>query len=244
MTTIETVCTNPGNIQPISTSNESEPNRFSSLTDRSISIKDFAYSSDNPMHYGVYEEFDEDDSKDNPIDELEDKNIVFTFKKDNESGKLKPTNEYIRPKDTKESSITASATGSEEENLTHAVALYPFEPENENELRLTTDQIIIISYEYGDGWLVAYDPFTGETGLVPSGYVQIVGRDVEFAEEVLDEEEIAQATRYLPGVLNVEQQDQEDEDQSKSVLKKEPKAPDTHQKDDSDISVSLSHLKL
>ncbi|KAH3686065.1 hypothetical protein WICPIJ_002958, partial [Wickerhamomyces pijperi] len=73
-----------------------------------------------------------------------------------------------------------------------AVALYPFEPENENELELKQDQIIFINYEYGEGWLVAQEPETGKTGLVPSEYVRI-----------LDDEELEsqEAKPFLPEIL-------------------------------------------
>ena len=48
-----------------------------------------------------------------------------------------------------------------------AVALFDFIPENENEAPLKEGQVIWVSYRHGQGWLVAEDPRTGETGLVP-----------------------------------------------------------------------------
>lgn len=59
-----------------------------------------------------------------------------------------------------------------------SLALYAFEPENPNELRLHEGQIILVSYRHGQGWLVAEDPATGEQGLVPEEYVRLV-RDIE-----------------------------------------------------------------
>lgn len=59
-----------------------------------------------------------------------------------------------------------------------SLALYAFEPENTNELRLYEGQIILVSYRHGQGWLVAEDPATGEQGLVPEEYVRLV-RDIE-----------------------------------------------------------------
>ncbi|KAK6430297.1 HOG (high osmolarity glycerol) pathway protein [Oleoguttula sp. CCFEE 5521] len=59
-----------------------------------------------------------------------------------------------------------------------SLALYAFEPENPNELRLKEGQIILVSYRHGQGWLVAEDPSTGEQGLVPEEYVRLV-REIE-----------------------------------------------------------------
>ncbi|KAF2720872.1 hypothetical protein K431DRAFT_205058, partial [Polychaeton citri CBS 116435] len=55
-----------------------------------------------------------------------------------------------------------------------SIALYDFEPENANELRLREGQEIMVSYRHGQGWLVAEDPTTGEQGLVPEEYVRLV----------------------------------------------------------------------
>lgn len=55
-----------------------------------------------------------------------------------------------------------------------SLALYSFEPENPNELRLQEGQIILVSYRHGQGWLVAEDPRTGEQGLVPEEYVRLL----------------------------------------------------------------------
>ncbi|KAF2822063.1 hypothetical protein CC86DRAFT_247593, partial [Ophiobolus disseminans] len=52
-----------------------------------------------------------------------------------------------------------------------AVVLFDFARENDNELPLVKGQIVLISYRHDQGWLVAQDPKTGESGLVPEGYV-------------------------------------------------------------------------
>jgi len=59
-----------------------------------------------------------------------------------------------------------------------AVALFDFERENENELPLVEGQIIWVSYRHGQGWLVAEDPKTQESGLVPEEYVRLL-RDIQ-----------------------------------------------------------------
>lgn len=55
-----------------------------------------------------------------------------------------------------------------------AVALFDFVPENDNEAPLRVGQVIWVSYRHGQGWLVAEDPTTGETGLVPEEYVRML----------------------------------------------------------------------
>lgn len=55
-----------------------------------------------------------------------------------------------------------------------SLALYSFEPENSNELRLVEGQEIMVSYRHGQGWLVASDPRSGEQGLVPEAYVRLI----------------------------------------------------------------------
>ncbi|KXS93391.1 hypothetical protein AC579_1287 [Pseudocercospora musae] len=74
--------------------------------------------------------------------------------------------------------------GPEDEELFagKSLALYGFEPENENELRLMEGQIIMVSYRHGQGWLVAENPETGEQGLVPEQYVRLL-RDIEGWDE-------------------------------------------------------------
>lgn len=69
-------------------------------------------------------------------------------------------------------------TSPDEEMHGKAVALFDFERENENELPLVEGQIIWVSYRHGQGWLVAMDPKTQESGLVPEEYVRLL-RDIE-----------------------------------------------------------------
>lgn len=62
-----------------------------------------------------------------------------------------------------------------------SLALYGFEPENENELRLTEGEVIMVSYRHGQGWLVA-EKANGDQGLVPEAYVRLL-RDIEGWDE-------------------------------------------------------------
>lgn len=66
----------------------------------------------------------------------------------------------------------------DEEMHGKAVALYDFQRENENELPLVEGQVLWVSYRHGQGWLVAQDPKSGESGLVPEEYVRLV-RDIQ-----------------------------------------------------------------
>ncbi|TGZ80670.1 hypothetical protein EX30DRAFT_396126 [Ascodesmis nigricans] len=66
----------------------------------------------------------------------------------------------------------------EEEMHGKAVALFDFVQENENELPLVEGQVVWISFRHGMGWLVAEDPKTGESGLVPEEYVRLL-RDMQ-----------------------------------------------------------------
>lgn len=69
-------------------------------------------------------------------------------------------------------------TSPDEEMHGKAVALFDFVRENENELPLVEGQIVWVSYRHGQGWLVAEDPKTQESGLVPEEYVRLL-RDIE-----------------------------------------------------------------
>lgn len=66
----------------------------------------------------------------------------------------------------------------DEEMHGKAVALFDFTREHENELPLAEGQVIFVSYRHGQGWLVAEDPRSGESGLVPEEFVRLV-RDIE-----------------------------------------------------------------
>lgn len=66
----------------------------------------------------------------------------------------------------------------DEEMHGKAVALFDFTREHENELPLTEGQVIYVSYRQSQGWLVAEDPKTGESGLVPEEFVRLL-RDIE-----------------------------------------------------------------
>lgn len=93
----------------------------------------------------------------------------------------------------------------DEEMHGKAVALFDFTREHENELPLTEGQVIFVSYRHGQGWLVAEDPRTGESGLVPEEFVRLL-RDIEGGltslngePDLEDEDEGHQHTNHDPG---------------------------------------------
>ncbi|BFZ64738.1 HOG (high osmolarity glycerol) pathway protein [Saitoella coloradoensis] len=67
------------------------------------------------------------------------------------------------------------ASHEDEEVHGRAIALFDFMPEHENEVALREGQLVWVSYRHGQGWLVAEDPATGESGLIPEDYVQLIG---------------------------------------------------------------------
>lgn len=75
----------------------------------------------------------------------------------------------------------------DEEMHGKAVALFDFAREHENELPLVEGQVIFVSYRHGEGWLVAEDPKSGESGLVPEEFVRLL-RDIEGGLTSLNEE--------------------------------------------------------
>lgn len=86
--------------------------------------------------------------------------------------------------DVQHSSPQRESLGPEDEELFAgpSLALYDFEPENDNELRIREREIIMVSYRHGLGWLVAENE-KGERGLVPEEYVRLLS-DMEEWEGV------------------------------------------------------------
>jgi hypothetical protein len=86
--------------------------------------------------------------------------------------------DYEHPSSRYSRQYTFSIASPDEEMHGKAVALYDFARENDNELPLVEGQVILVSYRHGQGWLVAQDPKSGESGLVPEEYVRLL-RDIE-----------------------------------------------------------------
>lgn len=87
-----------------------------------------------------------------------------------------------------------------------AIALFDFVPENDNEVGLREGQVIWVSYRHGQGWLVAEDPESGENGLVPEAYVDVLPDPLVAG----DDEDLPK--RFLPEIFNnLGSRDSEDE---------------------------------
>ncbi len=104
-----------------------------------------------------------------------------------------------------------------------SLALYSFEPENSNELRLDEGQEIMVSYRHGQGWLVASDPLTGEQGLVPEAYVRLIADmpnyDPEKGEFVdFDEFDDGEPSGDIPLDREAEEWSNENSAHAKAVL--------------------------
>ncbi|AWU75537.1 uncharacterized protein C5L36_0B07850 [Pichia kudriavzevii] len=221
-----------------------EDSQLSKIIDIRVtpSIKDFAYDISDPRHFGIYDNDDSDDGDDNDDDrsndEYDDVDDDYILQQGHSEGIYSKEN-LENYSDLKSEGNALFLDGSRQYGLErdqqrndhttneilHAIALYPFVPENSNELPLVPDQVLIINYECGDGWLVAHDPQTGQTGLVPSEYIQMVGEAPagsfddqdnyepieDPSEEQLDElsptyqsfvDDIKDARRFMPEILN------------------------------------------
>lgn len=173
-----------------------------------ISVKDFAYEEDEDLHYGVinYSQYltDEDINYDennehNEHDENDIRNSIINIPKnyyfeDGPPWKEDPDLKTPMIKDDSKNQFEFSIASSDEIHG-KAIALFDFIPENDNEVGLKEGQIIWISYRHGQGWLVAEDSKTRETGLVPEEYVQLVNNDIE---DYIEDE----PRRFLPDIIN------------------------------------------
>ncbi|KAK9474683.1 uncharacterized protein V1510DRAFT_411679 [Dipodascopsis tothii] len=137
--------------------------------------RDYAYPSSHPLHMGPLQELSEDE-----YDSDEDSPLVLGQDARSEGPPFVEDPSLMSPV------ITTTSHGDKEYQFSiassdeihgRAVALFDFEPENDNEVPLKEGQHIWISYRHGLGWLVAQDPTTGESGLVPEEYVEIVHQE-------------------------------------------------------------------
>ncbi|CAI4058328.1 hypothetical protein SKDZ_04G3750 [Saccharomyces kudriavzevii ZP591] len=133
-----------------------------------ISIKDYAYEDSNPLHYGY-------------------------FDGDNEEYEMVSDSSNTDDEYNKRQSITLPDDYIVNQR---AVALYDFEPENDNELKLTEGDIVFISYKHGQGWLVAENESRSKTGLVPEEFVSYIQ-----PEDGVEEQEDTARPFYLTHLI-------------------------------------------
>ncbi|KAF3985761.1 hypothetical protein FT663_05169 [Candidozyma haemuli var. vulneris] len=131
------------------------------LSRENTTTKDYAYPESHPLHLNNYPSSQRSSISSSDSSDLPDFN----------------DDDYAYHDD--------DTLGPEEINR-RAVALFDFEPENDNEVALKEGQVIWISYRHGQGWLVAEDIESGENGLVPEGYVDLYPSDddAEAAQEL------------------------------------------------------------
>lgn len=174
-----------------------------------ISIKDFAYEESNPLHYGYYNDGLEDTEEgtdtggyngdDSYIDDYEDPdNNTNDNDLERRQSVILP-NDYIVNK--------------------RAIALYDFEPENDNELGFKEGDTLFISYRHGQGWLVAENQERDQTGLVPEEFVSFVEPSKEEQEEDNNVARPFYLTQFITNGLVPLQDEEESENERLNDLK-------------------------
>ncbi|SMN21075.1 similar to Saccharomyces cerevisiae YDR162C NBP2 Protein involved in the HOG (high osmolarity glycerol) pathway [Maudiozyma saulgeensis] len=166
-----------------------------------ISIRDFAYEESNPLHYGYY---------DDGAEETEDITDVGGYPGDDSY-----TNEYEGgEEDGKEPLERRQSVILPNEYIVNkrAVALYSFQPENDNELGFDEGDTLFISYRHGQGWLVAENQERNKTGLVPEEFVSFVEPSQEDEDEDNTLARPFYLTQFITNGLCPSQDDTEGED--------------------------------
>ncbi|ODV64996.1 hypothetical protein HYPBUDRAFT_163750 [Hyphopichia burtonii NRRL Y-1933] len=144
---------------------EPNPSSFQSLFPSTTCIKDFGYPDSHPLRVG---DFDINNLTDDDDDSYHDNDFYDPTYFHNSNDDFNDNTDFY----------------SNDEINRKAIALFDFPPENDNEVGLTEGQIIWISYRHGQGWLVAEDPNSGENGLVPEEYVEIIYDDEDVREDI------------------------------------------------------------
>ncbi|KAK9239781.1 hypothetical protein V1525DRAFT_454749 [Lipomyces kononenkoae] len=187
------------NVQQISESSQLPEPAFNTALDPTIILRpdshtlarDFAYPPFHPLHLGSVISTSPLTSA--PRNAAHGEDEVEQYSAPGGSRRLPPDGPPWAEDPYLSSPVISTAAGGEREYFFstsvedeihgRAVALFDFEPENDNEVALKEGQEIWISYRHGQGWLVAQDPVTGESGLVPEEYVEIIQRDAfQFQE--------------------------------------------------------------
>jgi hypothetical protein len=145
-------------------------------------VRDFAYPPFHPLHYGVPLQQDPSPMTSAQSDEYSDNTRFDDGPPWQEDADLESPVVTFQQKGDGMSRQYEFSVASADEIHGRAVALFDFTPENDNEAPLREGQIVWISYRHGQGWLVSEDPDTGETGLVPEQYVQLLKPEDEVVE--------------------------------------------------------------
>lgn len=200
--------TNPTHNEAVDVGEESDAGSETSLVGY-ISIKDFAYEVSNPLHYGYYNDGLEDTEEgtdtgayngdDSYVNDYEDAdNYTNDDDLERRQSVILP-NDYIVNK--------------------RAIALYDFEPENDNELGFKEGDTLFISYRHGQGWLVAENQERNQTGLVPEEFVSFVEPSKEEQEEDNNVARPFYLTQFITNGLILAQDEDESENEQFDDLK-------------------------
>lgn len=147
-------------------------------------VRDYAYPEFHPLHYGVPNEPEDEvliSSEEYENEEYPDSYMRDggpPWKEDPDLASPVIISHSVGDRISREYEFSVASA---DEIHGRAVALFDFIPENDNEAPLKEGQVIWVSYRHGQGWLVAEDPSTGETGLVPEGYVQMISSGHEYS---------------------------------------------------------------
>lgn len=150
-----------------------------------ISVKDFAYDESNPLHYGYFDEdemINDQESQQHQNVYLETIPSSLPSVNENNNNNADDTEDI----DSKRQSIVLPNDYIVNQK---AVALYDFQPENDNELELKEGDIVFISYRHGQGWLVAENSKRTRTGLVPEEFVSFIEPDQLSQEHDISQDE-------------------------------------------------------
>lgn len=179
-------------------------------------IKDFGYPESHPLHYTTSIKHprkarlssdndlsNDDDDDDDDDDEAALSDVTSTAssstsdRRSRHHGNLSHEEYYNYKMETGDDDDDYDDNYEKDEINCEARAIFDFQPENDNEIGLLEGQVIWISYRHGQGWLVAEDPETGENGLVPEEYVELIGL-LDRADDGEDEDV---AKPFLPEIL-------------------------------------------
>lgn len=140
-----------------------------------ISVKDFAYDESNPLHYGYFDNEQGFDDEHSNNDNDSNNNNIHAFNNGIVIAEVADSHNIEEEYDGSFSQRPQSLVIPDDYIINQkAIALYDFEPENNNELELKEGDIVFINYRHGQGWLVAENLEKTKTGFVPEEFVSLL----------------------------------------------------------------------
>ncbi|KAK5959557.1 adaptor protein NBP2 PWA37_003520 [Arxiozyma heterogenica] len=140
-----------------------------------ISVKDFAYDESNPLHYGYFEDEQDFENEHSNNNDDSNSNNIHTLNGSIITTEVIENHNVNEEYDNGFSQRPQSLMIPDDYIINQkAIALYDFEPENNNELELKEGDIVFINYRHGQGWLVAENLAKTKTGFVPEEFVSFL----------------------------------------------------------------------